>query len=153
MKQAIVLLLTILALAGCHKKENDFNLPSQPNKMLVASFPHIDTVTLWHVISGQRTGAKATITSAGVIQIAGYNGSRGTFAGGTYKMNIKDTAWVRNSIDFPLYQYGPDSVVSKWNWLQIVGSTGWQRSYYLLCIDGGKMPDYSIVAGYFIDSI
>jgi len=144
----------IFILANCTKKSNSSNnISTTPNKLITASFPHIDTATLWNVANGQRTGAKAIITSAGVLTITGYQGSRGTYAGGTYNMELPDTSFVTNQIGFNLYQYGPDTIVSKNNFLQIFQTTGWARSYYSLWIYSGNLPDYAIVAGQFIDSI
>ena len=131
MKKAAFLLAVVLGSLSCHKKSNSGPvLPTTPNKYLAASFPHIDTVTLWHTISGQRTGAKATITSAGVMVITGYAGSRGNYAGGTYLMKLPDTSVVSSFVGFQLYQYGPDSVISKLNYIRRIETTGWQRAYY-----------------------
>lgn len=150
-----ILFLAIIIIASCTKKSSGPNIPSAPNKFLSISFPHIDTATLWHNINGQRTGAKALIKSNGEIVITGYAGSRGTYAGGTYSMQELGTpiGYPIYFGSFNLYQYGPDSVISKFNSLQIIQTTGWAKSYYMLQISGGNLPDYSIVSGIFIDSI
>lgn len=151
MKKSIILLAAVVLSAACHKSNSP--APAVPNKCLETSFPHIDTATLWNIVSGARTGGKALIALDGTLTIVGYNGSRGTYAGGKYKMQIADTALLLDDVTFPLYQYGPDSVVSTANWIQMIPTTGWQRAYYRMHIYSGNLPDYSIVAGDFIDSI
>lgn len=155
MKNVLLFLAVAIAFSACHKESNSGpDVPTEPNKIIAKSFDHIDTVTLWHMVGSHRTGGKATITKAGVLKITGYTGTGGSYASGTYLIQLLDTNVLHVTVGyirFNLYQYGPDSVVSKGNSLYL-DVTGMQP-YYRMDIDAGNMPDYSIVAGDFIDSL
>jgi hypothetical protein len=150
MKTIIAIFALAFLFCACHKSSNTKQLPA--NKLIVASFPGIDTMTMWNVVSGKRTGGKALVSNSGEIQIIGYAGSRNNYASGTYFAAILDTSVVTWFISFALLD-GSGDTVSKDNYLQVFQTTGWARGFYYLEIDGGKLPEYSIVSGVFVDSI
>lgn len=151
MKTTIILLALTVIFCSCHKTLGT-SKRNTPNKLLIASFPGIDTATMWNMVYGQRTGGKALISSSGQIQLVGYAGSRGNYTSGTYYTAIPDTAIVTGFISFPVLDSKGDTI-SKDNFLECIPTTGWARAYYYLKIDGGNLPGYSIVQGYFVDSI
>ncbi len=110
-------------------------------------------MTMWNVVSGQRTGGKALFSMSGEVQIIGYVGSRGSYASGRYYATIPDTNMYVYTIPFSILNSAGDTI-SKGNVLEYIPSNMWyRRNYYYLRINEGKLSGYQIVSGEFVDSI